>query len=116
MNKYYLEFKHWFEGEVVLPGRFRIIGEVNDYRNKSDLSQPINESVVRGVFMSLNEGTIENFLSTHTMAMILGLECEAVNPEGLSFILEKLLGPIVVDGIVEVTDTNQSVIDELFKL
>lgn len=113
MAKYYLEFKTWFEGSAELPGQFRRIGEINDWRNKTNPIQPINQKYVQNVFSSFNESTVEKFLADHTPALIIGLLTDGENPVQITNYLESILGPIEVLGITEVTLKNQEIIDKI---
>lgn len=113
MTTYYLEFKTWMEGSVELPGKFRTIGEINDWRNKSNPTTPINPNYVQNIFGSLNEQTIEKFITDYIPALIIGLIIDIDDPNQIVPKLEQLLGPIELLGIVAVTAENYNNIDKI---
>lgn len=113
MNKYYIEFKTWLEGNVTMPGIHRVLGETNDYRNRLNLQKSIPEQTVRSVFLSFNESVIENFLREHVPACLVAVVIEAESVDLAIAELEKYLAPIEISGAVQVDLSNKDQIKEI---
>ena len=62
MNKYYIEFKTWREGQVEMPGTYRVLGELNEYRSRANLNNTIDENIVRNTFYSFSDDAVRKFL------------------------------------------------------
>lgn len=72
MTEYYVEFKTWAEGTFENPWPVIWYEVTNDYRKRTNISIPLSEKIVQGVFASLNEDACVRFLNDHIAANILG--------------------------------------------
>lgn len=106
MKKYYIEFKTWREGTVEMPGQYKILGELNEYRSRANLNKIISTYDIQNTFLSLNEKKVETFLKENVAACIIGILMDAVDEDFAISLLNECLGPIIVDGIIEVNDSN----------
>jgi hypothetical protein len=113
MKKYYIEFKTWREGIVEMPGNYKILGELNEYRSRVNLNKIISTYEVQNTFLSLNEKKVDVFLKENVAACIIGILMDAVDEDSAFSLLNDCLGPIIIDGIVEVNDSN---IDSIKKI
>lgn len=106
MQQYYTEFKTWAEGSVDNPWPIVIFEEVEDWRNRNDLTQPISSKYVQSVFMSLSENAYNTFLENHVSCMILGalIPCEC--KECVLQQLQQVFGYCEILGMCTVTNDN----------
>lgn len=72
MTEYYIEFITWAEGGFENPWPVIIFEQTNQYRNRNNLSIPISNATLQGVFLSFNENACAKFLDEHVRGTILG--------------------------------------------
>jgi hypothetical protein len=112
MNKYYLEFKTWREGMVDMPGKHMILAETNDYRSRADLNKTIPKALVKDVFFSFNAARIEKFLNENVCACVVAVVLEQDDEQDAIDLIEKSLGPIELEGIMKIDETNKHLVVE----
>ena len=113
MNKYYIQFKTWREGYVEMPGKHRVLGELNEYRKRSDLTKNTPASQTESVFLSFNETAVAKFLDENVPACVVGLVVENSSEAETIDLVDKNLGPIELIGIALIDSTNEHLIKEV---
>jgi hypothetical protein len=112
MNKYYLEIKTWREGIVEMPGLHTVLAETNDYRPRINLKQTVPQAAVKDVFFSFSESKIQKFLNDHVSACIVALVVEAEDEQAAVYLVDSVLGPIEVEGIMKLDDSNKHLVSK----
>lgn len=98
---------------VTVPGPYKILGEIDDYRSRSNLNESIPKNVVRNAFLTFSESAVDKFLNANVAACVMSMIIEASTEEQAIDIVDKNLGPIELDGITEITTENSSLIEQI---
>lgn len=112
MKKYYLEVKTWKEGMVTVPGPCKVLEEISHYKSRTT-HQTVPANVVKNAFLALNENAVDKFLDENIAAVVVAIIVDAVDEEAAVDLVDKCLGPIELDGILEINDENQDIIKEV---
>ena len=105
MKRYYLEVKTWKDGLVTMPGPFKVLGETTEYRSRST-GQDIPKALIKNAFLSFNEKVVDKFLNENVAACIVAMIIEESNEDAAIQLVSDCLGPIELDGIIEITKEN----------
>lgn len=113
MSKYYVEFKTWAEGRIETPWPFVWFEEIADYRSRTNLSNKINENIIKNIFMNYNSDACGKFLSNHVCAVILGAELELESENQIMYEISRLFGYCEILGFCEITADNAAQIADV---
>ena len=113
MTKYYVEFKTWAEGEIKTPWPFVWFEETDEYRRRDDTRTPVPPQVTKSTFLTFNESSYRRFLNDHVAAVVLGAVVDAIDQQALLAQIERVFGPCEIIGCMEVTETNQQLVEKM---
>lgn len=109
----YVEFKTWAEGPIETPWPFVVIDEVPEYRKRRDNRLQVDDSAVKGVFMSFDQAIIQQFLEENISGLLLGAIVPCGSIDQLQGILDGVFGFCEIVGSVPVTNENRQMIDRI---
>lgn len=115
MAKFYVEFKTWAEGRIEIPWPYVWFEEVNDYRDRNDLSKPIPIRKIEAAFSSMSEDAAEKFLMQHVPAVILGALIDTSGSHLLAGEIKRVFGYVEILGWQEVVEGNREQIEMIMK-
>lgn len=110
MTEFYIEFKTWAEGKIENPWPVILFGPTNEYRHRDNLSATIAETVIQGIFLSLNEDACNKFLLDHVRGHELGVLINSNNIESAEKEIEKVFGSYERCEYCVIDDSNREVI------
>lgn len=87
MPKIYVEFKTWTEGGFDVSWPFVQFEETTDWRKRTELHRPADQSKIKGTFLSFDTETYDRFFEEYINAVIVGIVLEA---EGSSDAIKKI--------------------------
>lgn len=115
MTEHYVEFKTWAEGSVDCPWPVVIFGELDDYRDRQDLSIRASQNAVRGAFSSLSRERIDEFFEKYVPALLVGAVIKEENTSLIPRMINEVFGSHELLLLQVVSRENANDIMEIMK-
>lgn len=113
MNEYYVEFETWADGKIEIPWPYVVFEETANYRSRLDPTQQVSASIVKNVFMTLNDIKCSEFFNKNVPGVIVGIELSATDANDVKRQICNFFGHCEFLGIVEVTVQNKNEIQKV---